>query len=62
MHEVLFDQDHAGAARLDVRERGIDVANDDRREAKAELVAKKDARIRHQAAADRDHLLLPAGQ
>ena len=60
--EILLDQDHAGAARLDVGKRGIDVADDDRREAEAELVAEQDARVRHQAAADGDHLLLAAGQ
>ena len=60
--EVLLDQYHACPARLDVRKRGVDVANDDRGEAETELVAQQDARVRHQAAADGDHLLLPAGQ
>ena len=60
--EVLLDQYHAGAPLFDVCERRIDVADDDRREAKAEFVAEKDARVRHQAASDGDHLLLTAGQ
>ena len=38
----------------------IDVANDHRRETKRELVAQQKPRIRHQAATDRDHLLLAA--
>ena len=60
--KVLLDQDHAGAALFDVGERRIDVADDDRREAETEFVAEQDARVRHQASADGDHLLLAAGQ
>ena len=62
MHEVLLDQDHAGAALLDIGERRIDVADDDRGEPEAELVAQQNARIRHQASPDRHHLLLAAGE
>ncbi len=46
----------------DRRQARIDVADDDRREAEADLVAQQKLRIRHQRAADRDHLLLAAGQ
>ena len=47
---------------LDARQRLVDVADDDRREAEADLVAEQHARVRHQRAADRGHLLLAAGQ
>ena len=60
--EVLLNQYYACPARLDVRKRGVDVANDNPGEAETELVAQQDARVRHQAAADGDHLLLSAGQ
>ena len=40
----------------------VDVADDDRREAEADLVAEQKPRIGHQRAADRGHLLLAAGQ
>ena len=62
LDDVLLDQDHAGALRLDVRQRGVDVADDDGREAEAELVAQEDTRVGHQARPIGDHLLLPAGQ
>ena len=60
--EILLDQYYAGAARLDFGERGVDVADDDRRETETKFVAQQDARVRHQAPADGDHLLLAAGQ
>ena len=47
---------------LIVRQRGVDVADDDRREAEADLVAQEQARVGHQRAADRGHLLLAAGE
>ena len=49
-------------SRLMRRQRVVDVADDDRREAEAELVAEQQPRVGHQRAADRDHLLLAAGE
>ena len=54
--------DYAGALRLDLRQRRVDVGNDDWRQPKADLVAEQDARVGHQGAADGGHLLLTAGQ
>ncbi len=62
LHDVLLDEDDAGAAGLDARQRLVDVADHDRREAEADLVAQQQARVRHQRAADRGHLLLAAGE
>src|SRR5271167_253396 len=62
MDEILLDQNYACAPLFDVCERRIDVADDDRREAETELVAEQNARVRHQASPDGDHLLLSAGQ
>ena len=44
------------------RQPRIDVADDDRREPEADLVAQQEVRVRHQRAADGDHLLLAAGE
>ena len=41
LHDVLLDEDDAGALRLDRRQRRVDVADDDRREAEADLVAEE---------------------
>ncbi len=41
---------------------GIDVADDHRGEAEADLVAEQKLGVRHQRAADRHHLLLAAGE
>ena len=46
----------------DRRDARVDVADHDRSEAEADLVAQQQRRIRHQRAADGDHLLLAAGQ
>ncbi len=60
--EILLDQNHACAPLFNVSERRIDVADDDRSETETEFVAEKNARVRHQASSDGDHLLLAAGQ
>ncbi len=44
------------------RQRRVDVADDDRRQAEADLVAEQQPRVGHQRPADRHHLLLAAGQ
>ncbi len=62
LDDVLLDDDQAGPLGLDRRQLRVDVADDDRREAKADLVAEEDARIGHQRPADGAHLLLAAGQ
>ena len=58
--QILLDDQHRGAAPLDLGERGVDVLDHRRRQAERKLVAEQDARIGHQRAADRDHLLLAA--
>ncbi len=40
----------------------VDVLDDDRRKAKAELVQQEQFGVRHQRPPDRHHLLLPAGK
>ena len=62
LHDVLLDDDQRDAFGDDRREPRVDVADDDRREAEADLVAQQQPRVRHQRAADGDHLLLAAGQ
>ena len=62
LDDVLLDHDDRGALRLDRRKRGIDVADDHRREAERDLVAEQQLRVGHQRAADRHHLLLAARQ
>ena len=62
LDDVLLDDDQAGAVGLDRRQGGVDVANDDRREAETELVAEEQPRAGHQRAADGAHLLLAAGK
>ena len=47
-------------SRGDRVEAGIDVADDDRRQAERQLVAQEETRIGHQRTADRRHLLLAA--
>ena len=58
--DVLLDDDERRALAADGAEPRIDVADDDRRQAERQLVAQQEARVRHQRAADRRHLLLPA--
>ncbi len=59
---VLLDDDDRDAARLDRRDDRVEVVNDHWGETEADLVAQKNAWIGQQAAAERHHLLLPAGQ
>jgi len=61
LRDVLLDEYDAGAVLFDRRHRIVDVANHNRRQAKADLVAQQYARIRHQRAPDRGHLLFSAG-
>src|ERR1700728_5361406 len=56
--DILLDQYDGGAFRGDGAEALVDVADDDRRQAKRQLVAQKQPRIGQQGAADRHHLLL----
>src|SRR5438309_3359532 len=58
LHDVLLDDDKRQALGGNRRNAGVDVADHDRREAQADLVAQQEPRVRHQRAADRDHLLL----
>ena len=62
LHDVLLYQDHAGALLLDPRQRGVDAADDDGGEPKADLVAQEHARVGHERAPDGRHLLLAARQ
>ena len=62
LHDVLLDDDERQALGDDRRNARVDVADHDRREAEADLVAQQQPRVRHQRAADGDHLLLAAGQ
>jgi hypothetical protein len=62
LHDVLLDQDDAGAIGLDLRQRRVDVADDDGGEAQADLVAQQHARVGHERASDGRHLLLAARQ
>ena len=58
--DILLDDDQRRPRRADAREGGVDVADHDRREPEAQLVAEEHAGIGHQRATDRDHLLLAA--
>src|SRR5258707_7475762 len=60
LRDVLLDEHYAGAILFDTRHRIVDVANYNRRQAKADLVAQQYALVRHQRASDRSHLLLSA--
>src|ERR1700730_12492672 len=60
--DVLLDNDEGAPLRDDRRQAGIEVAHYDRSQAEAELITQEKARIRHQRAADRRHLLLAAGE
>jgi len=60
---VLLDQQDRHAALLvQPRQQGKQVLRDGRREAERGLVAHQDARLGHQGARDRQHLLLAAGE
>src|SRR5215831_3070740 len=62
LHDVLLDDDEGTAFGDDRRQAGIDLAHHDRRETETDLIAEQKFRVRHQRAADRDHLLLAAGE
>ena len=60
---ILLRQDDRQPFRLlDLVQDFADTLDDDRREAERRLVEQEDRRLRHQRAADREHLLLAAGQ
>ena len=59
-HDVLLDDDDRRSLGDHRRQTLEDLLDDDRREAKAQLVAEEKPRVRHQRPADRDHLLLAA--
>src|SRR5213592_3271107 len=59
---VLVDQQDRMAARLEVPEAAPDLPPDERGEPLRRLVTDEQARVRHEGAADREHLLLAAGE
>ena len=61
MH-VLLDQQNGQPRLLQLLQRLEQLIDDDRRKAERQLVDDQDVGIRHQAAGDRHHLLLAAGQ
>src|SRR5258708_33340657 len=61
LRDVVLDEYDAGAVLSDTRHRIVDITNYKRRQARADLVAQQYARIRHQRASDRGHLLFSAG-
>ena len=60
--DVLLDHDDRHALGADPGQDGVDVLDDRRRQTHRQFVAKQKVGIRHQGPADRDHLLLSAGQ
>src|SRR5258708_16995242 len=60
--EVLVDDEDGEAKRLEAREAGPNLGADQRRQTLGRLVEDEKARIGHQGAADRQHLLLAARQ
>src|SRR5438552_12455641 len=56
--DVLLDQDDRGALVPDASERHVDLIDDEGGQAERDLVAQEKLRIRHERAADRDHVLL----
>src|SRR5690606_30232646 len=59
---VLLDQEDAHALLVEARERLGDLARQQRREAERGLVQEQYLRLGHQRPADREHLLLAAGE
>src|SRR5439155_5892343 len=57
---VLLDQQHGGALRIDLRDGVENRPHQERRETQRRLVEQQQARLRHQAAGDGEHLLLAA--
>src|SRR6266851_4855691 len=63
MVRVLLDQEHRDLLLLvDLADHFEDLLDDERREAERGLVEQQEARPTHQRAADRQHLLLAAGE
>src|SRR5258708_28038713 len=60
--EVLVDDQDGEAERLEAREAAPDLGAHQRRQTLGRFVEDKKARIGHQGAADRQHLLLAAGE
>src|SRR5213083_337902 len=60
--QVLVDQQDRLSARLEVLEAAPDLRPDERGEPLRRLVTDEQARVRHEGAADREHLLLAAGE
>lgn len=60
--DILLDEDGADPGSDDVRHGGIDVVDHDGGEAERDLVEQDEVRVRHERAADGDHLLLSAGE
>ena len=60
--DVLLDQHDREPFGLQLRDGPADLVHDLRREALGRLVHQQHARIAHQGAADRQHLLLAAGE
>ena len=58
--QVLLDQQHADAAPVDRLDQAEDLLHHDRHQAERGLVEDDQARLGHQAAGDRQHLLLAA--
>lgn len=59
--DILVDHEDRKPAFLELREAAPDLGADQRREALGRFIEDQQLRIRHQRAADRQHLLLPAG-
>src|SRR5256712_1085255 len=60
--DVFVDQENRLPARLEVPDAAPDLSPDERREPLRRLVEDEQARVRHEGAPDREHLLLPAGE
>src|SRR3989442_14630606 len=60
--DVFVDQQNRLPARLETRDATPDLSPDERREPLRRLVEDEQARVRHEGAPDREHLLLPAGE
>src|SRR5258708_4641619 len=62
LRRVLLDQEDGDALRVDLAHDLEDRLDEDRREAERRLVEHQELRLRHERAADREHLLLAAGE
>ena len=60
--DVLLDQQDRGSAGGDGADAGVDLRDQQRREAERGFVEHQQARAAHRAARDREHLLLAAGE